>query len=192
MKEELKVLEHSLDLIKSFLEKLAGPAAEELGLILQDKVKLYRFKNQIKIFQRAKKILDEANLKPKPIPLRTLVPLLDGASLEDNEYLANKWSALIANAAIWNLSKDNHPSYSKILMELSPIDALLLDKIYEEKSDIIWKPFKEKFARDNSLTLEEVAFCFENLFRLGLIYNTNKGLSKGEFSKYFIKACSNP
>ena len=192
MNEELKVLQNSLDIIKSFLKKIAGPAAEEFGLLLQDKIRLYRYKNQIRILQQAKEMLDQANIKPKPIPLRTLAPLLDGASLEDNEYLANKWSALIANAAIGDHSKDNHPSYSKILMELSPTDALLLEKFHEEKSKIIWNPFKEKFARENSLTLEEVAFSFENLFRLGLIYNTANGLNIGEFSKNFIKACSNP
>ena len=32
---------------KEFLQKIAGPAAEEVGLLLQDKVRIYRFRNQL-------------------------------------------------------------------------------------------------------------------------------------------------
>ena len=191
MNEISKPIEIGLDLIKDFLEKLAGPAAEEIGLMLQDQVKLYRFKNQYKILTKAKKFLEDKNIEPKPIPLRTLIPLLEGASLEDNDYLADKWAALISNAASSSLNKENHPSFSKILTELSPIDAILFDEVSKISETIIWNDFKNKFAEKHSLNLEDVVFSYENLFRLGLVYNTNNGLKKSQFGKSFYKICKN-
>lgn len=189
MNEEIKAVEFGYEIIKKFLEKLAGPAAEEVGLMLQDKVKFYRFKNQLKILKKAKQYLEENKIDPKPIPLRTLLPLLEGASLEDDDYLSDKWAALISNAASGSLSKGNHPSYSKILMELSPIDAVLFDEVYSTDEIIIWNNFKPKFAKKYSLSMDDVSFCFENLFRLSLIYNTSDGLYKTQYGKSFYKVC---
>lgn len=78
MSTEIKAIESGFDLVKKFLEKIAGPASEEIGLLLQDKVKLYRFKNWYKILGKAKKYLEERKIEPKAIPLRTLLPLLEG------------------------------------------------------------------------------------------------------------------
>lgn len=39
-------VEKGIDLVKGFLERLAGPAIDELGLLFGDNVKLFRFKNQ--------------------------------------------------------------------------------------------------------------------------------------------------
>lgn len=189
MNEEIKAFEFGYELIKKFLEKLAGPAAEEIGLMLQDQVKLYRFKNQLRILEKAKQYLDEKKISPKSIPLRTLIPLLDGSSLEDDDYLVEKWAALITNAASGTTNNENHPSYSKILIELSPIDAVLFDELYSTDKEIKWNSFKPEFAKKHSLSLENVAFCYENLSRLSLIFNTNNGLYKTHYGKLFYKAC---
>ena len=178
-----------LQIIQDFINKIAGPAAEEFGLALQDKAKLYRYKNLIKIMEKAKKYAERSNIDIKEIPLRTLIPIIECASLEDNENLAEKWAALIANAATRDSIRKLHPSYAQILKEMSPNDAFLLDAIYETKQIIHWQNFKEKYSKENSLTLDEVDFSFWNLFRLGLIYNTRKELKKSEFSKNFMQAC---
>ena len=88
-------IEKAIDTAKEFLIKLAGPATEEIGFMLQDNVRYYRLKNQLKILSQAKQLLAEAGLEPKAIPLRTLLPLLEGAALEDNDFLSSKWAALI-------------------------------------------------------------------------------------------------
>lgn len=191
MNEEVKAVEFGYDLIKSFLEKLAGPAAEEIGLMLQDQVKLYRFKNQVRILTKAKKYLEENKIEPKSIPLRTLLPLLEGASLEDNDYLADKWAALISNAASGSLDRENHPSFSKILTEMSPMDAVLFDEIYDFPNVIVWNDFREKIGNKHSLSRDEVSFCYQNLSRLNLIVNTSNGLQKTEYGKTFYKVCNN-
>ena len=97
--DERELIKSGLEVIKDFLAKLAGPAAEEVGLLLQDQVRLYRLQNQLRILSKAEKMLHDAKIEPSQVPLRTLVPILEGASLEDDDYLATKWAGLLASAA---------------------------------------------------------------------------------------------
>ncbi|OJW82200.1 MAG: hypothetical protein BGO69_16530 [Bacteroidetes bacterium 46-16] len=51
-------IEKGLELAKDFLGKLISPTIEEIGLLISDNVKLYRFKNQVNILLKAKKIVE--------------------------------------------------------------------------------------------------------------------------------------
>ena len=77
---------------KEFLGKIAGPAAEEVGLLLQDKVRIYRLGNQLKMLAKAQQMLNDAGVSPISVPLRTLLPLLEGAALEEEDDLSTKWA----------------------------------------------------------------------------------------------------
>lgn len=83
---------------KSLLSKLTSKPLEELGEILGDRVRLWRWKNQIQILQQAHEIAAQNRLDVKPIALKALVPLLDGASLEEDASIQQLWARLIANA----------------------------------------------------------------------------------------------
>lgn len=50
---------------------------EELGGLLADQVKFYRFKNQVRILLKAQKFLGEAGVNPRRVPLKTLIPSLE-------------------------------------------------------------------------------------------------------------------
>jgi len=51
-------LEKSIDLAREFLEKLVSPAVEEVGLLLRDSVALWKFKNQVRVLNKAKTYCD--------------------------------------------------------------------------------------------------------------------------------------
>lgn len=101
MSKELNIksstIEKGLDLAREFLGKLISPTIEEVGLLISDNVKYLRFKNQINILLKAKQYVEKRNIKVKEIPIKILVPLLDKASLEENEDLQNKWASMLAN-----------------------------------------------------------------------------------------------
>lgn len=69
-------IEGAADAAKGFLVKLLGPAAEELGLLLQDKVKIYRLKNQLGNLGKAQEMLRQAGLELHVVAFRTLLPIL--------------------------------------------------------------------------------------------------------------------
>lgn len=110
-----------------FFNKLLGPGAEELGLVIAERARIYRLKNTFQLFKKAQELVQEAGFEPKQVNLKTLLPLMEGASLEDDADLAHKWAALLANAANSVAPTTIKPVYSDILRQLTPQDAQVLD-----------------------------------------------------------------
>lgn len=92
-------IEKGLEIAKDFVDKLIGPSVEQIGLLFADNIKYFRFKNQVKILIKAKEYVESKNIDTKSIPLKILVPLIEKASLEENEELQNKWAIMITNLA---------------------------------------------------------------------------------------------
>jgi hypothetical protein len=92
-------IEKGLELVKDFAEKLLGPTIEEVGLLMSDKIRYFRFKNQIKILTKAKEYVKDKNIDVKEIPTKILVPLLESASLEEDDEMQKKWAFMIGNLA---------------------------------------------------------------------------------------------
>lgn len=84
---------------QSFLNRLLGPTVDETGQLLADKVRYRRFRNQVRIVEGARRLVEDAGLVPAPVSLQTLVPLVDKASLEEDPTVQEMWSTLLANAA---------------------------------------------------------------------------------------------
>jgi DNA-binding MarR family transcriptional regulator len=157
--------------ISRFVEKVAGPAADEVGLMLQDSVKVYRLKNQLRLMKKAEEILEKSGKDPKTVPYRTLLPILEKGSLEDDDLLNDKWAALLANAADAVRNSAVTPSYPNILEQISPVEAQILDYLYSSLKD---NDFREAqhlidicdFAE---LDQEKTKVLIDNLSRLGLV-----------------------
>lgn len=170
---------------KEFLGKIAGPAAEEAGLLLQDKVRMYRFGNQIKMLAKAQKMLYDAGVSPRSVPLRTLLPLLEGAALEEEDDLSSKWAALLANAATPGSPVDIYPSFPHILSQLSPREARVLDAIYDLVLRLDLRPGqwaerggnRESIMQVMKMSPEEFDLVTDNLIRLGLCSGQGTRLS---------------
>jgi hypothetical protein len=62
--------------------------------------------------------------EPQPVEPKLLLPLAQAASLETNEALAEKWAALLANAADPTQRVGAHPGYIQVLQQRSSDDAL--------------------------------------------------------------------
>jgi hypothetical protein len=148
-------IEKGIDLVAGFLEKLAGSSLEEAGLLLSDKIRTRRLRNQIKIFSEAKKIAEENNISIKQINLKTLVPLLEFSSLEEDETLQEKWINLIVNYSD-NSQKFESSIFPFILNQLSSNEAIKLENI---------KNVIEISSKKIELTDIEIS----NVIRLGLL-----------------------
>lgn len=138
MKEVIKEIVSDLNLPKQILDKtssllnrICGPSLDEFVQMWADKVRYKRLKNQIKIFSRTVDLLETANLEPKEIKLKNLVPLIESCSLEEDENLQDKWSNLIAN-----LSTSKQEGFEnkviKTLSNINSLEAKILDYLYSE------------------------------------------------------------
>lgn len=138
------ILEKGLDIAKSFLDKLIMPAIEETGLLLKDQVTMWKFKNQVKMLNKAKLHCEKNNISTKTISLKLLCPLLDYSALEEDEILQDKWAILLSNMVDSDQNIENHV-FPYILSQLSSIEFLILEKVFKEKVVRVSKITSELF-----------------------------------------------
>lgn len=156
------------------LRKIAGPLAEEIGESMGVVARHYRFKLALRMYQKTERMLIDAGISPHAVPPRLFLPMIENASVQDNEELHTRWAALLANAAA---SPDSvHPSYIEVLRQLTPKDAELLDKLYDScagKRDRKVQPWVKSITwaeRGRRIASgENPQEQFDNLVRLGLI-----------------------
>ncbi|GGW50197.1 Abi-alpha family protein [Arenibacter certesii] len=127
-------IEKGIELAKDFLDKLIMPAVEETGLLMKEKVTFWKFKNQVKILNKAKEYCDKHGIEPKTISFKLLVPLLETSALEEDEILQNKWAILLSNMVDSNQNIENHV-FPYILGQLSTNEFLLLEKVVIERKE---------------------------------------------------------
>jgi abortive infection alpha-like protein len=122
---------------EKFAEQITGSGRKELGAWFGDHVRLRRFKSQLKIIKQAQKMADEAGFDPQVVNLKLLVPLLESGSLEDedDESMAERWAALLANAANPDAGAAVPPSFPDVLRQLGPTEAAILDLVFERWGD---------------------------------------------------------
>lgn len=151
----------SLDPVKGLLQRVAGPLADEVGESLALIARPYRIRLSLKMFQKTQRMLSEAGIAPQAVPPRLFLPMLEAASIENDEDLHTKWSALLANAA--SAPSKVHPSYIEILKQLTPDDARFLDKLYIATNDTRFRRLKGLLGED------QFSIPFQNIVRLRLI-----------------------
>jgi hypothetical protein len=123
-------LEKGLEIAKSFVDKLIMPSIEETGLLMKDHITMWRFKNQVKMLNRAKDYCEKHNIQPKKISLKVLSPLLEYSSLEEEEVMQDKWSILLSNLIDSEQNIENHV-FPYILSQLSTDEFLPLEVVYD-------------------------------------------------------------
>ncbi|MBT6161447.1 MAG: DUF4393 domain-containing protein [Flavobacteriaceae bacterium] len=135
-------LEKGLDIAKGFVEKLIYPSAEEMGLLLKDGIAKWRFSNQVKTLIKAQSICEKHGVNPQMISPKLLTPLLEYASLEDNEKLQDKWATLLANMVDSDQNVENH------------VFPYLLSQVSIQEFELLEKTLNIKIERVKSLNVE--------------------------------------
>jgi|GEM_PF-1884517 len=183
--EGLNLPKQILDKTEKFMSKLLGPSITELGELFADKVRFRRWKNQVKIFNKTREILDKNGLEPRELNLKTLVPLIEKSSVEEDELLQDKWANLISNIAT---SPENglEPRLINTLSSLSSLEAQILDFIHEdffvkrqmELARLMKSPYNTIKYTEKDIKLEDITIRFRNVREH---FELNK-----EFAKIYI------
>lgn len=159
------------------IQKFLGPACDEAGELLADKIRVFRLKNQVRTLKDAERILEKEGLSPKAVSLKTFAPLLEAAALEDDKDMASRWANLLATAADPRRIGDIEPSFIEVLKQLTPTQARIVEEIYasikmEQIPSDVWhvRGFRSEALRTQlSVDKDEFAIAVDNLVRLGLI-----------------------
>jgi hypothetical protein len=181
-----------------------GSASIELDTIFGNEVGYFRLKRALRVGEKTRKLLGKYGLKPHEVPHRTAVPLLEAASLEDDEGLQDRWAALLANATAQTM--DVPPSFANVLRELDPLAATVLDAVYQQimVSVDIQAHFSIKTEHIRAqLGIDQATFEFhvDNLTRLGVLRAAALPASGAEryeklaittFGRAFVRGCRPP
>lgn len=192
---------------------VSGPLEQGIG-IFEDRLKYMRWERQVRYMQRSQEFLARAGLEfpTRPVPLKLAIPLMQGASLEEDDDLQDRWAALLVNAANASFQAEIRRSYAAILEQLTPLDACILDVLYDipfeqsQHNGIVTSqlPANVRLAgekeQDLTLPAEEVVLSLSNLARLGCL---RPGMTWGGGESFnrvnptlagraFVKACRIP
>ena len=131
--EAIKIsVEKSFKAAQAVLGRICLPAAEELGLMFQDKVRYWRLNNIIKIIQKSEGKMDfegeKLTLSAHP---RVVKEIMDNGSWCDDETLQEMWAGLIASSCEKNEGDDINLLFVNTLKNLTSNQAKLLNFICE-------------------------------------------------------------
>jgi hypothetical protein len=159
----------------AFLDKVFGKTADAIG---DDVFALYQKvtgRNVSVVLDSAAEMLEAAGETPQPVPGRILMPILHYCAVEQYEDLRAKWAALLANAASSSDANKVLPAYAEILRQLTPVQARILDWIFDQAFDstigfLKWPDVKrEDVERAFGLSSADYALFVSDMDRLQVL-----------------------
>jgi Abortive infection alpha len=190
----------------AIVKRMLGPAADELAEMWRDQVRMYRYERQLKCVEKAEKMAEDAGLIPQAVPPKILFPLLEGASVEEDENLHDMWAALLANAASPEDAENVKPGFIAVLKQMAVDEAALLNWVYDyvyPRRESITIPFKTIFDAYCQLGFDQdkLEACLNGLEASRLIMGHERmaddhwiteQYSTTERCREFIQACRPP
>jgi hypothetical protein len=127
-----KAIEVLLEPVADILKQILGPAAEETGALIGTELRMLRYKRALRLFQRVREYSRTAGIEVAAVKPKLLLPILNNATIEEDDDLQDRWAALLMNAS--GVTGDNLvlPSYVEILRQLTRNEAVLLDSIFDK------------------------------------------------------------
>jgi len=191
MTAEEKFVEESFQTARHYLDLIVKEPASAVGGVLADRVNYWRWKNKITLLLKAKKFLEDKGIEPKQLLPSTVVPLIDAAADVDDPLLSDMFAGLLASHVATSNPNEVHPSYTKILEQLSPLDAVLINEVHasvlHHDSDHRTHGFDLAGATEFSREPEDaVLLSFENLWRLGLCDQGRQALARVNRDKQIL------
>jgi Abortive infection alpha len=192
--------------VEAFAEATGAldPVREATGW-LGDTIRYRREAHLAKVLMEAAEKIKASGLPAHAVRDKLLRAVVEDGSMEDDAGMQERWSTLLANAATDTDDKIKLV-YPKILAELEPKEALLLDRLWEKTPNPAEEPFETVgFETTNDLVDLPDLYNLERLGLLKWIWSTGttwdelsngqvtlKGVQLTELGWEFVKACSPP
>jgi hypothetical protein len=189
VQEVAKTTRDVLPLVKQFGEwvgrLIGGPAEQGIGIVT-DHLVYVRWERKQRLMKRADELMKEQGMvgPTRPVTPKVAIPLLQAATLEENNDLQDRWARLLVNAARMDSTADVTRALVTILSDFGPMEANLLDALVSAPPNakthggfVATRYLPEAFVDDvGRITSEserepprEVAIALWNLVRLGCV-----------------------
>lgn len=198
-----------------FIAKYIHAPLDQAIAIWTDKLRYVRWERQMALMQLANAKLAQLGL-PHPtqaIPLKLAIPLIQEGSMEEDDYLQERWANLLVNAANASSGIEVRTTYIGMLRDMTSLDVQILSAIYSLPYELalerqVWTgdlprsariiEVKEEPKLNDVVLPTEVTLSLENLRRLGCVASVT-GFYGGTFhgrilpttlGHAFVRACT--
>jgi hypothetical protein len=126
-----KAIDLARDAGRSLASFFSGPASQVSGMI-EDHLRYVRWERSERLAQRAQDFLAERGMSSptRAVPVKFAIPLIEAATLEEDDTLQDVWARMLANAATDGYPQELNRSFIVMLEQMSGQDVLLFQKIY--------------------------------------------------------------
>lgn len=116
-----------------FVSRITTEPLETVMGILNDKLQFMRWERKLRLAERGREILTERGIEGplRPIPYKLALPIVENASLEDNDELQDLWANLLTSAVDPEFEGVIRSAYIDIIRQLEVVDVHLLNVVYE-------------------------------------------------------------
>lgn len=181
VQEVAKATGKALDGLQSsgkFFDRVFGGLVEDGVGIVADKVKYFRFDRAVKLAEKAEATLERRGLTEdtRSVPPKIALPLIENATLEDDEELHTLWANLLANAMDPNFEIKVNRIHVSLMQELEVIDVRILHAAFQLKSQQFARMplnevlfYRDRLATELKVDVGAAELSLLNLMRLGCI-----------------------
>ncbi|MEE8574575.1 MAG: Abi-alpha family protein [Thermodesulfobacteriota bacterium] len=118
-------------LVGGFLAKIFGTPLQEAAGIAHDHLRFVRWSRAVILLEKADQInADRGVTETRHVPPKLALPILENASLEEDEDIQKLWARLLANAMSPNFTEEIKSTYIDILKNLSASEVNFLGSLY--------------------------------------------------------------
>jgi hypothetical protein len=120
--------------VGSFVSNLIDEPLEAVVGILTDRLQFIRAECQLRLVERWRGVLRNRNIHGvlRIVPPKLAFPIIENASLEEDDELQDLWMNLLASAVDPNHKAPIRSAFIDILKQLEVIDVHVLNAIFEE------------------------------------------------------------
>jgi hypothetical protein len=122
------VTQATTDGVGAILSRICLPAAQEFGLLLQDKVRIWRVNNLVEIVQKAEhKLRSLPNFESLHAHPRLVGAILEHGSWEDEPSVQDMWAGLLASGCTNDGRSQENSIFVGILSQLTANQVRILE-----------------------------------------------------------------
>jgi hypothetical protein len=164
----------------SFLAKIFKEPIDEIAGIVTDRLRFIRWKRTVQMADEVNKILEEKKItNTRAVPPKIALPILEEASLEDDQNLQFLWNHLLANAMNPHFNDEIRYGFIDMIKNITGIEALMLSEFYKilEREKRItplseiqqYSLQKEQLIDGLKMSPDQYAISAHNLMRMQLL-----------------------
>src|SRR2546423_1007898 len=117
-----------------FVSRIINEPIETVVEILNDKLKFMRAERQLRLADRWLETLKERKIQGalRIVPPKLALPIIENASLEEDDELQDLWANLLASAVDPNYNGQIRSAFIDIIKQLEVVDVHILDVMFKE------------------------------------------------------------